>query len=221
MASGPTRFVVAVDGPAASGKGVIAARLGEAYGLPVLDTGLLYRAVADAVADAGGDLDDEALCATVARGLDFTGLESPRLRSRAAGEAASRVAVHPAVRAILVDFQRAFANRESGSVIDGRDIGTVIAPWAPAKLYVTASAGARADRRWRQLQSEGETLTYEAIRADIEARDQRDAARAASPMRPAADAVLLDTTDLDIDRAFDAARRIVEIARARWSQANG
>ena len=218
---GPVRFVIAVDGPAASGKGVIAARLGDAFGLPVLDSGLLYRAVAVAVAGAGGDLDDQDLCAKVARDLDFTRLESPRLRTRAAGEAASRVAVHPAVRAALIDFQRAFAERESGAVIDGRDIGTVIAPQAPAKLYVTASAAARTDRRWRQLQAEGESLTYDQVRADIEARDRRDAARAASPMRPAADAVLLDTTDLDIDRAFDAARRIVETARARWSQANG
>jgi cytidylate kinase len=210
-------FVVAVDGPAASGKGTIAARLGETLGLPVLDSGLLYRAVGVAVEADGGDLEAEAGCARAARSLDFSHLEDPALRTRAAAAAASRVAVHPAVRAALIAFQRAFAAQESGAVIDGRDIGTVIVPHAPAKLYIDAAAQVRARRRWRQLRAEGEAIAYEEILADIEERDRRDARRAASPMRPADDAVLLDTTDLDIDRAFDAARRIVEQARARWS----
>ena len=210
-------FVVAVDGPAASGKGTIAARLGEALGLPVLDSGLLYRAVGVTVEAAGGDLEAEEACAEVARKLDFTHLEDPALRTRAAAAAASRVAVHAKVRAALIAFQRAFATQSGGAVIDGRDIGTVIVPQAPAKLYVDASPQVRAARRWRQLRGEGEAIAYADILADIEERDRRDAERAASPMRAAADAVLLDTTDLDIDRAFDAARRIVEQARARWS----
>jgi cytidylate kinase len=214
-------FVIAVDGPAASGKGTIAARLGEAFDLPVLDSGLLYRAVGLAAAAAGADLDDGEACARAARGLDFSRLDDPALRTRAAAQAASRVAVHPSVRQSLIAFQRAFGERDSGAVIDGRDIGTVIVPDAPAKLYVTAAAKVRAHRRWRQLEAEGETIALADILADIEARDRRDAQRAASPMRAAADAVLLDTTDLDIDRAFDAARRIVETARARWSNPDG
>jgi len=210
-------FVVAVDGPAASGKGTIAARLGEALDLPVLDSGLLYRAVGMAVEAAGGDLEAEAACAKAARRLDFTHLEDTALRTRAAAAAASRVAVHPQVRAALIAFQRAFAAQASGAVIDGRDIGTVIVPQAPAKLYIDAAPQVRARRRWRQLRLDGDAIAYDEILADIEERDRRDAQRAASPMLPAADAVLLDTTDLDIDRAFDAARRIVEQARARWS----
>jgi CMP/dCMP kinase len=210
--------VIAVDGPAASGKGTIAGRLGEAYGLPVLDSGLLYRAVGEAVLAAGGDLDSEEDCARAAAALDFSHLESPSLRARAAGEAASRVAVHPAVRSALVAFQRDFAGREGGAVVDGRDIGTVIAPNAGAKLYVTASREVRAERRHRQLLAQGEAISYEAVLADIRTRDRRDADRTASPMRLAPDAVLLDTTELSIDRAFDAARRIVETARARWEK---
>jgi cytidylate kinase len=213
-------FVIAVDGPAASGKGTIASRLGETYQLPVLDSGLLYRAIGLAVVDAGGNLDAEADCMSAARSLDFSRLRGARYRTRAAGEAASRIAVHPAVRQTLIEFQRAFARREPGAVIDGRDIGTVIVPDAPAKLYVTASQTARATRRWRQLVGLGEAADYEAILADVQKRDARDAARAAAPMRPADDAVLLDTTDLDIDSTFDAARRIVEDARARWEQSH-
>ena len=213
-------FVIAVDGPAASGKGTVASRLGEVYKLPVLDSGLLYRAIGLAVVDAAADLDNEEDCAREARHLDFSRLEGARYRTRAAGEAASRVAVHPAVRQTLIEFQRAFAKREPGAVIDGRDIGTVIVPDASAKLYVTASQAARATRRWRQLVGLGESADFDDILADIQKRDARDAARAAAPMRPAADAVLLDTTDLDIDSAFDAARRVVEAARARWEQSH-
>lgn len=209
-------FVIAVDGPAASGKGTVATRLGAAYGLPVLDTGLLYRAVGLAVQAAGDDLGDEAAAARAAEALDPTQLEDPACRTRAAGEAASRVAAHPAVRAALLDFQRRFAAQPGGAILDGRDIGTVIAPDAPAKLFVTASPQARAERRWKQLTGQGEQVSLEDIQADIRIRDERDAGRGAAPMAQAADAVLLDTTDLDIERAFDAARRIVEAARARW-----
>jgi cytidylate kinase len=208
-------FVVAIDGPAASGKGTLAARLGEALGLPVFDSGLLYRAVAAGVIRAGGDLGDEAACVAAARALGPDALADPALRSRAIGEAASQVAIHARVREALVATQRAFAAQGPGAVVDGRDIGTVILPDAQAKIFITASAEARATRRWAQLRGQGEDIAYDDVLADIRRRDARDEGRAAAPLRPAPDAVLLDTTDLSIDAAFDAARRIVEAARAR------
>lgn len=208
-------FVIAVDGPAASGKGTIASRLAAAYGLPMLDTGLLYRAVGVRILAAGGDLDDPAFAEAQARGLTLAELEKPEVRTRAAGEAASRCAVHPGVRKALFDLQRAFATRAGGAVIDGRDIGTVIAPEAPAKLYVTASPEVRADRRWKQLVGQGESVTFDEILADIRKRDERDGGRKDAPMTQAVDAVLLDTSEMSIEQAFDAARRIVEDARAR------
>ena len=210
-----TGFIIAVDGPAASGKGTIAVQLGAAYGLPVLDSGLLYRAVGVTLLAAGGDLADEAAAITVARRLDPARLENPDFRTRAAGEAASRVAAYPGVRLALREFQRGFAAQPGGAVIDGRDIGTVIAPDAPAKLYVTASPETRARRRWLQLSDTDASVAYEDILADIRLRDERDAGRADSPMRAAADAVLLDTTEMSISATADAARRIVEAARAR------
>jgi len=209
-------FVIAVDGPAASGKGSLATRLGARYGLPVLDTGLLYRAVGMGVLDAGGSLDDEAAAEAVARALDASHLvDTDRLTSREAGEAASRTAGYPGVRAALLEFQRAFAAQPGGAVLDGRDIGTVIAPEAPAKLFVTATPEVRARRRWLQLTARGEDIPFEDMLADILRRDERDAGRGAAPMRQADDAVLLDTTEMDIEAAFDAARRIVEAARVR------
>jgi CMP/dCMP kinase len=209
-------FVIAVDGPAASGKGAISTALGRAYGLPVLDTGLLYRAVGLAVRRAGEDPDDAVAAERQAGTLDLGSLDISALRSLEAGQAASRVAVHPAVRETLRAFQRDFAGQPGGAVLDGRDIGTVIVPEAPAKLYVTASAEARAQRRWLQLQASGEPASREDILSDIARRDAVDSGRADSPMRPAADAVLLDTTEMTIEAAVDAARRIVEAARARW-----
>ncbi len=209
-------FIIAVDGPAASGKGTIAHRLGAAYDAPVLDSGLLYRAVGVLLARQGGDFDDVAAAEAVARALTAEALADPAFRTREAGEAASRVAIHPRVRLALRDMQQAFARRPRGAVIDGRDIGTVIAPDAPAKLYVTATSEVRAERRWKQLQAQGEGVTYEEILADILRRDARDGGRADSPMTQAPDAVLLDTTEMTIDQAADAARRIVEAARARW-----
>jgi cytidylate kinase len=211
-------FVIAIDGPAASGKGAIAHALAASYGLPVLDTGLLYRAVGNAVTRAGEDPDDAAVAVRHARALDLGGLGDPALRSLDAGAAASRVAVHPAVRELLRAAQRAFAAQPGGAIIDGRDIGTVIVPYAPAKLYVTASSEARAERRWRQLQAEDPGVDRAAVVADIARRDAVDSGRADSPMRPAADAVLLDTTEMTIEAAADAARRIVEAARARWAK---
>jgi CMP/dCMP kinase len=208
-------FVVAIDGPAASGKGTIATRLAHYLGLPVLDTGLLYRAVAAAALTARIDLDDGAAVSKIAAALDLDCLERPDLRTAAMGEAASRVAAHPGVREALNLTQRAFAAREPGAVLDGRDIGTVIVPGAPVKLFITAAPEARAKRRWRQLLDLGETVEYVDILGDIVSRDARDSARRIAPLRRAEDAVLLDTTDMSIDAAFDAARRIVEAARAR------
>lgn len=209
-------FVITVDGPAASGKGTIAAGLAAVYGLPMLDSGLLYRAAGVLAARAGHDLDDAGAAAAVAKRLTAEDLTDPEFRTRAAGEAASRVAVHPAVRLALRDLQLAFARRPGGAVLDGRDQGTVICPEAPAKLYVTATPEVRAERRWKQLTAQGEDVAYAEILADIVRRDERDGGRADSPMRPAPDAVLLDTTEMTIEQAADAARRIVEAARARW-----
>ncbi|QTN20301.1 (d)CMP kinase [Brevundimonas sp. AJA228-03] len=209
-------FVIAVDGPAASGKGTIASRLAAHYGLPFLDTGLLYRAVGLDVLTGGGDLGDARAAERAARALDAARLsEDPALTTGEAGEAASRVAGHPGVRAALLDLQQAFARQAGGAVLDGRDIGTVIAPDAPAKLFVTATPETRARRRWLQLAGRGDTLTFGDMLADIQRRDERDAGRGSAPMVQADDAVLLDTTDMDIEIAFDAARRIVEAARAR------
>ena len=208
-------FVIAVDGPAASGKGTIAGRLAALYDYPLLDTGLLYRAVGVGVLAGPGDLDDPIAAEAVARTLDLSDLDRAEVRTRAAGEAASRVAVHPGVRAALFDLQRDFAKRQPGSVLDGRDIGTVIAPHAPAKLYVTARPEVRAERRWKQLVGQGEAVDFEDILADIHKRDAREGGRKDAPTTQAPDAVLLDTSEMTIEQAFDAARRIVEDARAR------
>ncbi|WP_091736554.1 (d)CMP kinase [Phenylobacterium immobile] len=209
-------FVVAVDGPAASGKGTVASSLARDLGLPYLDTGLLYRAVGVLMQRAGQDFNDVPAAACQALMITADVLDDPGLRTRAAGEAASRVATHPQVRERLLEFQQTFASQDQGSVLDGRDIGTVIAPHAPAKLYVTASPEVRAERRWRQLTGQGEQVSLEDVLADIRKRDERDGGREAAPMRAAADAVLLDTSEMTIDQAADAARRIVEAARARW-----
>ncbi|MFJ6023013.1 (d)CMP kinase [Brevundimonas sp. NPDC092305] len=209
-------LIIAVDGPAASGKGTIAARLANHYGLPHLDTGLLYRAVGVGVLEQGGSLDDQQAAEAVARALDAASITADeRLTNGEAGEAASRVAGYPGVRAALLELQQAFASQPGGAVLDGRDIGTIIAPDAAAKLFITATPEVRATRRWKQLTGRGETIAYEDMLADIIRRDERDAGRGAAPMVQADDAVLLDTTDLSIDAAFDAARRIVEAARAK------
>ena len=210
-------FVITVDGPAASGKGTIAARLAAAYELPMLDSGLLYRAVGVMAQRQGVDLDDGEAAGAVAAALNAADLDDADFRTRGAGEAASRVAVHPAVREALLRLQKTFASRPS--VLDGRDMGTVICPEAPAKLYVTASPEVRAERRWKQLVGQGEKVGFEEILEDIRRRDARDGGRETAPMRPAPDAVLLDTSELTIEAATDAARRIVEAARARWENA--
>jgi cytidylate kinase len=218
MSAEPDRppFVIAVDGPAASGKGTIAAGLARAYDLPMLDTGLLYRAVGVLLQRAGEDLQDVGAACAVASLLTADQLSDPALRTRGAGELASRVAVYPQVRERLMDFQRTFARQPGGGVLDGRDIGTVVAPDAPAKLFVTAAPQVRAERRWKQLAGQGESASLAEILDDIRVRDARDGGRGAAPMRPAPDAVLLDTSEMTIEQAADAARRIVEAARARW-----
>lgn len=205
-------FVIAVDGAAASGKGTLASRLANHFALPYLDTGLLYRAVGRAT----GDLNDAAAAAEAARSLSLSTLDDPALTTAAAGEAASRVAAYPAVRAALFDLQRDFAAQPGGAVLDGRDIGTVIAPHASAKLYVDAALETRAERRFRQLKARGEAVVLSDLVEDLRRRDARDAGRADAPMACAADAVLLDTTEMTIERAFDEALRIVEQARSRW-----
>lgn len=206
--------VITVDGPAASGKGTIAAGLGRIYSLPVLDSGLLYRAVGVLLQQAGGDLGDPLAAAAIARDLRPEALDQDAFRTRAAGEAASQVAVHPEVRQVLLALQRDFAEQPGGAVLDGRDMGTVICPTAGAKLYVTARPEVRAERRWRQLTGQGEGVDLAEVLADIRVRDARDSGRATAPMAPAPDAVLLDTSEMTIDQAADAARRIVEAARA-------
>jgi cytidylate kinase len=209
----PAPLVIAVDGPAASGKGTIAEGLARWYGLPYLDSGSLYRAVALGVLSAGDDPASVDAAARAARELDPNGIDAVQIREPKVGAAASVVAAHPPVRAALRDLQVTFARQAGGAVLDGRDIGTVIAPFANAKLFVTASPEVRADRRRRQYIAQGIPAAFEAVLADILARDARDSGRDVSPLVPAPDAVLLDTTDMSIETASDAARRIVEAAR--------
>lgn len=207
-------LVIAIDGPAASGKGTLARRLAEHYGLPHLDTGLLYRAVACSLIDEGLPLDDVTAAEAAARGLSLTEFDPERLRSREMGEASSVVAAIPAVRAALIDMQRNFAARAEGAVLDGRDIGTVICPKATVKIFVTASPETRAQRRALELASRGAEVDYAAILEDVRARDARDSQRALAPLKIAEDAIMLDTSALDRDEAFAAALSIVEKARA-------
>jgi cytidylate kinase len=203
-------MIIAIDGPAASGKGTLARRLAAHYGLPHLDTGLLYRATARVLMDEGSRLDDVDRAVRAARGLALLDFNEDFLRGREMGEAASVVGAIPAVRAALIDMQRAFAARPKGAVLDGRDIGTVIAPQAQVKIFVTASPEARAQRRALELRSRGEKVDYAAILDDILKRDRRDRERALAPLKPAEDAHVLDTTDLGVEEAFAAALAIAE-----------
>ena len=207
---------IAVDGPAASGKGTLARKLAAHYGFAYLDTGSLYRAVGHAVRAGGGDPADETAALAAAQALDITKIDEKAIRTPEAGEAASLVAAMPPVRAAILHFQRNFAENppdgKAGAVLDGRDIGTVVCPAAQAKLFVFASPQVRAHRRWLELKNSGSRVSEAQVLEDIEERDRRDAARAASPMKPAADAHLLDTSDLSIEAAFGAAVAIIDKA---------
>lgn len=207
-------MIIAIDGPAASGKGTIAKRLAVRYGFRHLDTGLIYRAVAKALIDAGTPLDDHKRAATAAATLDPSQFDEQALKSHAVGEAASRISVIPGVRAAVFNFQQEFAALPPGAVLDGRDIGTVIAPDAEVKIFVIATPEVRAKRRALELRGRGEMVNEAEILADILRRDERDTTRAASPLTRAPDAHLLDTTHLDIDAAVRAAIDIVEAVRA-------
>jgi cytidylate kinase len=211
-------MIIALDGPAASGKGTLGKRLAAHFGLRHLDTGLLYRAVAKTLMDAGHPLTDVAHAVEAAKALDPARFDEAVLKSHAVGEAASVVSAFPEVRAVLVVLQRAFAAKPPGAVLDGRDIGTVICPDAPVKIFVTASPDVRARRRAREFEAQGQAIDEAAVLADILRRDERDRSRAVAPMKPAADAHLLDTTHLDIDGAFRAAIDIVEAVRAGRSR---
>jgi cytidylate kinase len=207
-------MIIAIDGPAASGKGTIAKRLAVRYGFRHLDTGLIYRAVAKALIDARAPLNDHKRAAAAAATLDPTQFDEQALKSHAVGEAASRISVIPEVRAALFNFQKEFAALPPGAVLDGRDIGTVIAPNAEVKIFVIATPEVRARRRALELRGRGEMVNEAEILADIVRRDERDTERAVAPLKPAADAHLLDTTHLDIDAAVRAAIDIVEAVRA-------
>lgn len=203
-------MLIAIDGPAASGKGTLARRLARHFNVPHLDTGLLYRATAAGLIEKGDRLDDVEKAVAVARGLALVDFDEAKLRGKEMGEAASVVAAIPEVREALIDTQRRFAGRPEGAVLDGRDIGTVICPDAPVKIFVTAAPETRAQRRALELAGRGERIDYAAVLDDIRKRDARDSGRAAAPLRAAEDAVTLDTTLLDIDAAFAAALKIVE-----------
>ena len=203
---------IAIDGPAAAGKGTLSRLIADAYGFHHLDTGLTYRAVAKALLDAGLPLDDEAVATKVAEEIDLSGLDRSVLSAHVIGEAASKIAVMPNVRRALVEAQRNFSRKTPGTVLDGRDIGTVVCPAAEVKLYVTASSEVRARRRHDEIVAGGGEADFATVLRDIERRDARDMGRADSPLKPAADAHLIDTSTMGIEAAFQAARNIIDAA---------
>ena len=203
-------IVIAVDGPAASGKGTIARALATHFGLPHMDTGMLYRAVALSMVRFGGDPGNEFEAVRACEGTAQVSPDDPELRGELVGSIASRISAYPGVRAALIERQVAFASQLGGAVLDGRDIGTVIAPGATAKLFVTASAEVRAKRRLAELEARGKTSHYDDVLIDILARDERDAGRDAAPLAQARDAMLLDTSAMDAEAAVAAAIRLVE-----------
>ena len=213
--SNKKRPVIAVDGPAASGKGTIARALAAHFGLPHMDTGLLYRAVALNLWRWGGDPADEFEALRAADDLGFDA-DDPELRSEPVSAIASRVSAYPTVRAALLERQQDFARQQAGAVLDGRDIGTVIAPEADVKLFVTASPEVRARRRLKELDERGMHAHYDDVLADIHARDERDSTRAVAPLKPARDAIILDTSDLDVEASIaEAIRRVKAKLKAR------
>ena len=206
-------MIIAIDGPAASGKGSIARRVSAHLDYPHLDTGALYRAVGLGMMQQDLDLEDAAAAAEIAASLSLKLLDAAEIRTAEVGEAASRVAVHPLVRSALRQFQERFAEQSPGAVLDGRDIGTVICPKADAKLFVTADVAVRADRRHKELLARGEPIIYARVLADLKIRDQRDAERSERPLRPANDAFHIDTSDLDIEAAVAVALDFIERQR--------
>ena len=203
-------LIIAVDGPAASGKGTVARALAKHFGLPHMDTGMLYRAVAVSLNRFGGDPGNEFEAVRAVAGLAQVAADDPELRSEIAGSVASRISAYPGVRAALIERQRDFARQDGGAVLDGRDIGTVIAPGATAKLFVTASAEVRARRRLAELEARGAAAHFDDVLIDIRARDERDAGRAAAPLMRAADAELLDTSEMGVEAAIARAIALVE-----------
>jgi cytidylate kinase len=211
-------MIIAIDGPAASGKGTLAKRLAGHYGYHHLDTGMIYRAVAHALISRGANLENAAAAVSAAQGLDPATFDNPALKSQQVGTAASVVSAIPEVRAVLVEFQRQFAVKPPGAVLDGRDIGTVICPNADVKIFVVADPGVRAHRRALEAQARGEAADEATILADILTRDERDRTRAAAPLKQAADAYLLDNSHLDIEGGVRAAIDIIEAVRAGRQQ---
>ncbi len=213
-------IIVAIDGSAASGKGTLAKRIAAHFDFAYLDSGSLYRAIGVAVLRKSGDPTNEAQAVAAAKNLDITQFTPEDLRTEAAGVAASQVAAIPAVRAAILQFQRDFAHTpphgKKGAVLDGRDIGTVVCPHAPAKIFVSASLDVRVARRIKELRAKGELVIEARVRADLEARDVRDSSRAVAPMKPAEDAWQLDTSALDADQVFDLSKNFVaeKIAKA-------
>ncbi len=205
--------VIAVDGPAASGKGTVAKKLAEKLNYAYLDTGKLYRAVGLSVVRFGGDAEDEDAALDAANSLDYAQLDDPELKSDVAASAASKVAAMPSVRASLLEFQKNFASHPpvgmDGAILDGRDIGTVVCPEADSKIYMTASVEIRAERRHKELLQRAETSIYERVLEDLKERDERDSNRAVAPLKPASDAVIIDTSMLSIDEALAAAMKVV------------
>ena len=206
---------IAIDGPAAAGKGTLSRLVANAYGFQHLDTGLTYRAVAKALLDDGLPLDDEGVAVGIARTIELAGLDRAVLSAHEIGEAASRIAVMPELRKALVEAQRIFARRQPGTVLDGRDIGTVVCPEAEVKLYVTASPSIRAGRRYEEIIATGGEVDFGTVLADILKRDERDMGRTDSPLRPADDAHLIDTSEMDIEAAFEAAKEIIDAVLER------
>lgn len=206
-------MIIAVDGPSAAGKGTVARAVAQELGYHFLDTGSLYRMVGLAMLQAGHSEADAQAAAQLARSLDPSRVADGELRTEAVAAMASKVAVIPEVRRALLDFQRSFATREPGAVLDGRDIGTVVCPDADVKLYITASAEVRAERRTRELRQSGQPVTYEEILADVQARDERDSSRATAPLRPADDAVIIDTSDMSVPEAVAAALQAIRSGR--------
>lgn len=206
---------IAIDGPAAAGKGTLSRLIADAYGFHHLDTGLTYRAVAKALLDRQLPLDDEQVATDIASTVELAGLDRSVLSGHEIGEAASRIAVMPKVRKALVEAQRAFSRRQPGTVLDGRDIGTVVCPNAEVKLYITASPPIRAGRRYEEIIATGGEADFGTVLADLLKRDERDMGRADSPLRPAEDAHLIDTSEMDISAAFEAAKAIIDAAFER------